>query len=163
MPVNWTDGVSPVNAANLEIMEADTAAKQAASEKAQANGYAPLDATAKVPLVNLPPLGGGGGVDYIGTWGSGVAYKKGDVIRHNGNDYMAVNVSTGVTPPAPSTALSILPPRLGQPGCVESHRRQCGRGVGLVLHRFVATSRRLPPSITWRLSPCTRPNRPVRA
>ena len=45
-------------------------------------------------------VGAGGGVDYIGTWGAGTAYKKGDVVRYNGNDYMAVNDSTGVTPPA---------------------------------------------------------------
>jgi Carbohydrate-binding module family 5/12 len=97
MPVDWVDGVTWVNAANLEIMEADIAAKQVSADKGAANGYAPLDASSKVPLVNLPPVSG---VDYIGTWGAGVAYKKGDVVTYQGKDYMAVNDSTGVTPPA---------------------------------------------------------------
>jgi hypothetical protein len=44
----------------------------------------------------------GGGVDYIGDWAAPTPYKKGDVVRHNGNDYVAVNDSTGVTPPAPA-------------------------------------------------------------
>jgi hypothetical protein len=43
----------------------------------------------------------GGGVDYIGNWAAPTTYKRGDVVRYNGNDYMAVNPSTGVTPPAP--------------------------------------------------------------
>ena len=46
------------------------------------------------------PFGSGGGVDFIGAWGSGTTYKQGDVVRYNGNDYVAVNPSTGVAPPA---------------------------------------------------------------
>jgi hypothetical protein len=136
MPVNWVDGVTPVNAANLETMEADTAAKQAAAEKAQANGYAPLDASAKVPLVHLPPVSG---VDYIGGWGAGTPYKRGDVVRYNGNDYLAVNDSTGVTPPA-----AYAPP-LG------------GVGLGTTLpaspydgQEFVLTDSLTAPTYTWR-------------
>ena len=71
---------------------------QQESEKGAVNGYAPLDGTSKVPIANLPAMSGGG-VDYIGTWGAGTAYKKGDVVRHNGIDYLAVNDSTGQTPP----------------------------------------------------------------
>lgn len=41
-------------------------------------------------------------VDFIGTWASGTAYKGGDVVRYNNNDYIAVNPSTGQVPPAPS-------------------------------------------------------------
>jgi hypothetical protein len=52
----------------------------------------------------------GGGVDFIGAWGVGTAYKKGDVVSYNGNDYMAVNDSTGVAPPAAAVA-----PALGAP------------------------------------------------
>jgi len=44
----------------------------------------------------------GGGVDYIGDWAAGTPYKKGDVVRYGGNDYLAVNDSTGSTPPAPA-------------------------------------------------------------
>lgn len=97
MPVTWVDGVTPVNAVNMEILDTDIAARQVSSEKGAANGYAPLDAGSKVPLANLPPVSG---VDYIGNWGAGTAYKRGDVVRYNGQDYLAVNDSTGVTPPA---------------------------------------------------------------
>lgn len=49
-------------------------ARQLTSEKGQANGYAPLDATGKVPLANLPPSSGGGtagAVKWMGTWDAG--------------------------------------------------------------------------------------------
>lgn len=36
--------------------------KQSLSAKGQANGYAPLDATGKVPAANLPPASGTGDV-----------------------------------------------------------------------------------------------------
>jgi hypothetical protein len=90
-----------VAATNVQAAIAELAAeKQAISEKGSANGYAPLDATSKVPLVNLPPVSG---VDYIGNWAAGTPYKRGDVVRYNGNDYMAVNDSTGSAPPAPAS------------------------------------------------------------
>jgi hypothetical protein len=41
----------------------------------------------------------GGAVDYVGGWVAGTTYKAGDVVRHNGIDYLAVNPSTGQTPP----------------------------------------------------------------
>lgn len=44
--------------------------------------------------------GGGGGVDHKGTWAAGTAYLGGDVVTYNGVDYLAVNASTGQTPPA---------------------------------------------------------------
>lgn len=47
-------------------------------------------------------MAAGGGVDYIGNYSAAVAYKKGDVVRYNGQDYLAVNDSTGSTPPAPA-------------------------------------------------------------
>lgn len=40
-----------------------------------------------------------GGVDYKGTWAAGTAYKKGDVVLHDGVEYVAVNPSTGQEPP----------------------------------------------------------------
>jgi len=49
---------------------------------------------------------GGGGVDYIGTWSAAVPYKAGDVVTHGGRDYLAVNPSTGQTPPAPGSGTS---------------------------------------------------------
>ena len=41
---------------------------------------------------------GGGAVDYEGAWNPATAYAPGDVVRHNGIDYLAVNPSTGVNP-----------------------------------------------------------------
>ena len=44
--------------------------------------------------------GGGGAVDYENVWNASVAYQAGDVVTYNGIDYLAVNPSTGQTPPA---------------------------------------------------------------
>jgi hypothetical protein len=41
---------------------------------------------------------GGYGVDYEGVWSAAKVYAPGDVVRHNGVDYLAVNPSTGVNP-----------------------------------------------------------------
>jgi hypothetical protein len=40
----------------------------------------------------------GGGVDYIGDWAAPTTYKRGDVVRYLGRDYLAVNPSTGQVP-----------------------------------------------------------------
>ena len=74
---------------------ADTNLYRSAAGKLRTDGT--LDANALT--VNGVPVGGGG-VDYIGNWGAGTTYKAGDVVRHNGIDYLAVNPSTGQTPPA---------------------------------------------------------------
>lgn len=66
-----------------------------------------VDVPGSPPIWKVNP--GGGGVDYIGNWGAGITYKKGDVVRYNNNDYVAVNDSTGVTPPAPATPVAALP------------------------------------------------------
>lgn len=43
--------------------------------------------------------GGGGAIEYENAWSAAVAYQAGDVVKHNGIDYLAVNDSTGSTPP----------------------------------------------------------------
>lgn len=66
----------------------------------------------------VPLASPGGGVDYIGTWAVGTTYKAGDVVRHLGIDYIAVNPSTGQTPvPAtpPPLPRVIIPIRLRVP------------------------------------------------
>ena len=102
VPVNWQDGVSPVNAANLNKME---------------DRIELLDAVPKVPtplvegnwlkvqggaLVWAPaPSGGaGGGLDWEGAYAPATPYVKGDVVTYGGVVYGAVNDSTGQTPPA---------------------------------------------------------------
>ena len=49
------------------------------------------------------------GVDYIGTYNPATAYKPGDVVVHNGVEYLAVNPSTGSTPPPRSPPTVITP------------------------------------------------------
>jgi hypothetical protein len=48
-------------------------------------------------------LGGGGviggPIDYVGDWVAGTPYVPGQIVRYNGVDYLAVNPSTGQTPP----------------------------------------------------------------
>ena len=39
-------------------------------------------------------------VEYENVWAAGTAYQAGDVVEHNGVEYLAVNPSTGETPPA---------------------------------------------------------------
>lgn len=42
---------------------------------------------------------GAAAVDYEGEWAAGTAYAPGDVVTRNGITYLAVNPSTGQTPP----------------------------------------------------------------
>jgi len=71
-------------------------------------GYPPTDTAPDESVLTVdspgsPPIWkaapGGGGVDYIGDWAVGTTYKRGDVVRYNGIDYLAVNPSTGQVPP----------------------------------------------------------------
>ena len=39
-------------------------------------------------------------IDYVGAWAAGTPYKAGDVVVYQGVQYLAVNPSTGQTPPA---------------------------------------------------------------
>lgn len=58
-------------------------------------------------------LGGGGviggPIDYVGVWAAGTTYQPGQVVRHNGVDYLAVNPSIGQTPPVASPSPPTLP------------------------------------------------------
>jgi microcystin-dependent protein len=57
----WVDGSTPLNSVNMTKL-------QTRDEKAAANGYASLDATAKVPVAQLPStVPPGSGFDYFGT------------------------------------------------------------------------------------------------
>jgi hypothetical protein len=103
VPVTWVDGVTPVNAANLNKME---------------DGIEVLDALPKIPTplqegkwltvtggaVVWAPAPVGGGVDYKGVWSAATAYVSGDVVNRNGIEYLAVNPGTNQTPPPASWA-----------------------------------------------------------
>jgi len=119
VPTDWVDDVTPVDAARmdkieqgidvnrdavialdgrLDAVEPALAGKEDKSAKGAANGYAPLGADSKVPALYLPAAGGS--IDYENAWAAGTAYTPGDVVIHNGVEYIAVNPSTGQTPPA---------------------------------------------------------------
>lgn len=100
VPTAWVDGVTPINATNLNHIE------QAVDEvQSRVKIPTPLQegrwltvtggAVVWAPLV-VPP-----GITYEGTWAAGTTYQPGMVVRYNGIDYLAVNPSTGSTPPPP--------------------------------------------------------------
>jgi hypothetical protein len=104
-PVTFVDGVTPLNAANLNKLEDGVEAldtgKQDKSEKAQANGYPSLDGTGKVPLAQLPTISAGADLSYDGDWVAGT-YQDGDIVVKDGIAYLCVGGPTAVAPdPAP--------------------------------------------------------------
>jgi hypothetical protein len=62
-----------------------------------------------VPLAYGPA---GSGVDYKGDWVPGTEFEQGDVVIHNGVQYLAVNSSTNSTPP-PTSGLTAPVPIVG--------------------------------------------------
>ena len=53
-PVTFTDGVTPLNKATFDALQAGVIAAERTENKAVANGYASLDGTGKVPVAQLP-------------------------------------------------------------------------------------------------------------
>lgn len=79
---------------------------------------------------------GDGGVDYAGVWSNVVQYQAGDVVLHNGVNYLAVNPSLGSAPSPASPGL----------------------GIGTVLpsspvdgQEFILTDSLTAPTYAWRL------------
>lgn len=66
--------------------------KQAISEKAQANGYASLDGSGKVPLAQLPDTVVGS-VDYKGTWNASTNTPNLVSATPDKGDYYVINVA----------------------------------------------------------------------
>lgn len=50
-------------------------------------------------LVQIVRTTSGAGIEYENAWNAGVAYQAGDVVNYQGVEYLAVNDSTGSTPP----------------------------------------------------------------
>ena len=110
-PTVWQDGVTPINAANLnKIEQALDAAEQAAAdaqakaEKGQPNGYAALGSDGLVPLAQLPEIDAGGGAELVfeGDWLPATAYQDGDYVMKDGMVYVCVG---GPTTDAPDPTL----------------------------------------------------------
>lgn len=75
---------------------------QAKDEKAQANGYASLDATGKVPTAQLPPISAGGAdLEYNGDFPTGSPFTDGDIVVYNGIAYMCVRPTSAAPTPWP--------------------------------------------------------------
>jgi hypothetical protein len=95
-PTDWADGVTPVNAANLDKLEAAVVAAEEKALKAQPNGYASLDSGGKVPLIQLPPVGAD--LVYNGAYVPATSYEDGDIVV--GADNIAyICVTPTSTPP----------------------------------------------------------------
>ena len=151
-PTDWVDNVTPVNAANMDHIEAgldaatdtaEAAETQAATAQTTANAAqaaanaaiakaivdakgdiiaaSAADTPVRVPLgsdgqvlVARPALANGlawepapasgSSIEYENAWAAGTPYTPGDVVIHNGIEYLAVNPSTGVTPPTATGA-----------------------------------------------------------
>ena len=73
--VGWVDGTTPVNAAKLGQMD---------------QGIKDLD--------DLIAGGVGSSIEYENVWSPAIPYQAGDVVIHNGVQYLAVNDSTGSAP-----------------------------------------------------------------
>lgn len=105
----YVDGTTPLNAAHMNGVQQKV-------EKAAANGYPSLDATGKVPLAQLPPVGAD--LRYDGDWVAG-SYSDGDIVVYQGVAYMAVKPTSaaptawptpgGVGQPTYGTTLPVSP------------------------------------------------------
>ena len=84
----FVDDVTPLNAVNMNKL-------QTRDEKAAANGYPSLDGSGKVPLAQLPAIGGGADLSYDGDWVAGT-YQDGDVVVKDGVAFICVGGPTTV-------------------------------------------------------------------
>src|SRR5215510_14220988 len=104
----FVDGVTPLNAVNMNKL-------QTRDEEGQANGYASLDATGKVPVGQLPAIGAQ--LTYEGDWAAPTTYDDGDVVVRNGIVYLCVGGPTTVAPDPTLWGLAIpginAPPSYG--------------------------------------------------
>lgn len=97
-------------------------------------------------------LGGGGvlggPIDYVGDWAAGTTYQPGQVVRYAGIDYLAVNPSTGQTPPAPAslTRLGAISLSTSVPG------NDCNQAVENGWYAIQASTANAPPGgFYWAL------------
>jgi len=102
-PLDWMDGQTIVNEANLDHMEqgidvAHDIAEAAIpkTEKAQALGVASLGADGKVPAAQLPPAPAG--ITWKGAYSAVTSYVPGDIVSYNGRYWLAAQSSSGSTP-----------------------------------------------------------------
>ena len=85
----FVDNVTPLDAVSMNKL-------QTRDEKGAVNGYPSLGADGKVPLAQLPPVGGAD-LSFDGDWAAGT-YQDGDVVVYNGIAYLCVGGPTAVAP-----------------------------------------------------------------
>jgi hypothetical protein len=85
----FIDGTTDLNASTLNQLEVK-------ANRAQANGYASLDASGKVPTAQLPAIGGTNLV-YHGDYVAGT-YNDGDLVVYNGILYMCTQTGISAAP-----------------------------------------------------------------
>lgn len=91
-------GAAPISHAHPQTdisgLTAQLSAKQDASDKGIANGYAPLDSSGKVPTSNLPTISGGGVTTLDGLSDVTVTSPAiGNTLRYNGSQFINVSLS----------------------------------------------------------------------
>jgi hypothetical protein len=107
VPTDWVDGATPLNAANFDKIEAELVlldARKVPDPTGLDEKWLKAEGGAMV-WVDAPTGGGGSSIEYENAWAAGTPYLAGDVVIHNGVEYLAVNPSTG-DEPAPAAAAS---------------------------------------------------------
>jgi len=106
-PTDWVNGTTPLNDANLDHIEQGITDAHAGLPPSPSGQDGKFLSVAGGAMVWAVPSGGG--VDYENDWAAGTPYQQGDVVIHNGVQYLAVNPSTGSTPPAAQSSPALTP------------------------------------------------------
>jgi hypothetical protein len=107
-PFTFVDGVTPINKAAFDAVQAGVIAAERTENKAAANGYPSLDGTGKVPLAQLPPVGAD--LIYDGDFVAG-NFKDGDIVVYQNVAYICVTPTSAapVAWPGGPTATPAVP------------------------------------------------------
>ena len=98
-PVTFTDGVTPLNKATFDALQAGVIAAERTENKAVANGYASLDGTGKVPVAQTPlsPVTNGQWVKGVGGVPVWSAITAADVAGLPGQQLAYAQTTSSVT------------------------------------------------------------------
>jgi len=104
--IDWIDGSTPLNDSTLSTLEST-------GRKGIADGYASLDATGKVPLAQLPPVGAD--LVYQGDYPAGTPYTDGEIVVYQGVAYMCVTPTSAAPTAWPGGAQPPVAPTITGP------------------------------------------------
>lgn len=111
IPTDWVDGTTLLDAAHFDNMEAELVLLDSLKVPDPAGldeKWLKVEGGAMV-WVDPPAGGGGGSVEYENAWGAATPYQAGDVVEHEGVQYLAVNPSTNSEPAPPAAPSSFTP------------------------------------------------------